>query len=126
MSAPAPSTALPDTPPCPRHPSHAAVGTCARCGGFYCEAEALQHGAHTYCEACGHLPEVSHLERMRQKLWGKRDGWAWLMLASAPLHLTSVGKLFAAALTGQMSVEQALQAAQQSTAREMKRAGYPK
>ena len=39
---------------------------------------------------------------------------------------TSVGKLFAAALTGQMSVEQALQAAQQSTAREMKRAGYPK
>ena len=39
---------------------------------------------------------------------------------------TSVGKLFAAALTGQMTVEQALQAAQQSTAREMKRAGYPK
>jgi sorbitol/mannitol transport system substrate-binding protein len=39
---------------------------------------------------------------------------------------TSVGKLFSAALTGQMPVEQALQAAQQSTAREMKRAGYPK
>ncbi|TNF11177.1 MAG: sugar ABC transporter substrate-binding protein, partial [Pseudomonadales bacterium] len=39
---------------------------------------------------------------------------------------TSVGKLFAAALTGQMQPEQALQAAQQSTAREMKRAGYPK
>ncbi|MDQ7984926.1 sugar ABC transporter substrate-binding protein [Pseudomonas sp. G34] len=39
---------------------------------------------------------------------------------------TSVGKLFAAALTGQMKPEQALQAAQQSTEREMKRAGYPK
>jgi len=39
---------------------------------------------------------------------------------------TSVGKLFAAALTGQMQPEQALQAAQQSTEREMKRAGYPK
>nr|WP_244309114.1 sugar ABC transporter substrate-binding protein [Pseudomonas duriflava] len=39
---------------------------------------------------------------------------------------TSVGKLFAAALTGQMPVQQALQAAQQSTLREMKRAGYPK
>jgi sorbitol/mannitol transport system substrate-binding protein len=39
---------------------------------------------------------------------------------------TSVGKLFAAALTGQMQPDQALQAAQQSTAREMKRAGYPK
>lgn len=88
MSAPAPSTALPETPPCPRHPSHVAVGTCARCGGFFCEAEAIAHGPHTYCEACGHLPEVSHLERMRQELWGKREGWAWLMLASAPLHLT--------------------------------------
>lgn len=39
---------------------------------------------------------------------------------------TSVGKLFSAALTGQMPVQQALQAAQQSTSREMKRAGYPK
>ncbi|MNL21717.1 hypothetical protein D3C87_1430200 [compost metagenome] len=39
---------------------------------------------------------------------------------------TSVGKLFSAALTGQMSVDQALAAAQTSTEREMKRAGYPK
>ena len=39
---------------------------------------------------------------------------------------TSVGKQMSAALTGQMSVEQALAAAQQSTEREMKRAGYPK
>ncbi|KAF2395462.1 ABC transporter substrate-binding protein [Pseudomonas frederiksbergensis] len=39
---------------------------------------------------------------------------------------TSVGKQLSAALTGQMSVEQALASAQQSTEREMKRAGYPK
>lgn len=39
---------------------------------------------------------------------------------------TTVGKLFAAALTGQMTVDQALQSAQSSTEREMKRAGYPK
>ena len=39
---------------------------------------------------------------------------------------TSVGKLFSAALTGQTSVEQALAAAQSTTEREMKRAGYPK
>ena len=39
---------------------------------------------------------------------------------------TSVGKLFSAALTGGMSVDQALQQAQSSTEREMKRAGYPK
>lgn len=39
---------------------------------------------------------------------------------------TQVGKLFSAALTGQMKPEQALAAAQSSTEREMKRAGYPK
>jgi len=39
---------------------------------------------------------------------------------------TQVGKQFAAALTGHMTVDQALAAALQSTLREMKRAGYPK
>ena len=39
---------------------------------------------------------------------------------------TSVGKLFSAALTGGMSVDQALLEAQSTTEREMKRAGYPK
>nr|WP_298136460.1 sugar ABC transporter substrate-binding protein [uncultured Pseudomonas sp.] len=39
---------------------------------------------------------------------------------------TQVGKQFTAALTGHMTVDQALAAAQQSTLREMKRAGYPK
>ncbi|WP_413247582.1 ABC transporter substrate-binding protein [Pseudomonas sp. L5B5] len=39
---------------------------------------------------------------------------------------TQVGKLFSAALIGQTTVDQALAAAQQSTEREMKRAGYPK
>ncbi|MBV6750673.1 sugar ABC transporter substrate-binding protein [Pseudomonas chlororaphis] len=39
---------------------------------------------------------------------------------------TSVGKLFSAALTGQMSVKQALSAAQIATVKDMTRAGYPK
>ena len=39
---------------------------------------------------------------------------------------TSVGKLFSAALTGGMTVDQALAQAQSTTEREMKRAGYPK
>ncbi|WP_409077193.1 ABC transporter substrate-binding protein [Pseudomonas sp. MRSN 12121] len=39
---------------------------------------------------------------------------------------TQVGKLFSAALIGQSTVDQALAAAQQTTEREMKRAGYPK
>ena len=37
-----------------------------------------------------------------------------------------VGQMLAAALTGQMPVEQALQAAQRSTERTMKQAGYIK
>jgi sorbitol/mannitol transport system substrate-binding protein len=39
---------------------------------------------------------------------------------------TSVGQQFAAALAGSTSVDQALAAAQSSTEREMKRAGYIK
>jgi sorbitol/mannitol transport system substrate-binding protein len=39
---------------------------------------------------------------------------------------TQVGKAFSAALIGQTTVDQALAAAQQTTEREMKRAGYPK
>ena len=39
---------------------------------------------------------------------------------------TSVGKLFSAALTGQTTADAALTAAQSTTEREMKRAGYPK
>lgn len=39
---------------------------------------------------------------------------------------TQVGKLFSAALIGQSTVDQALAAAQQTTEREIKRAGYPK
>ena len=39
---------------------------------------------------------------------------------------TMVGQMIAAALTGQMSVDQALQSAQSSTERTMRQAGYPK
>lgn len=39
---------------------------------------------------------------------------------------TAVGKIFSGALTGQTTVDQALAAAQASTERDMKRAGYPK
>src|SRR5471030_770187 len=39
---------------------------------------------------------------------------------------TQVGKFFSGALTGQQTVDQALAAAQTTTEREMKRAGYPK
>ena len=43
-----------------------------------------------------------------------------------PKHLARSYQMIAAALTGQMPVEQALQAAQSSTERTMRQAGYPK
>ncbi|MFY0562357.1 hypothetical protein ACN28E_00830 [Archangium lansingense] len=72
MSAPATSTALQETPCCAHHPGQEAVGTCARCGAFYCEAESIRHGEHTYCESCGGRPEVGHLERL-ERLWDARE-----------------------------------------------------
>lgn len=87
MSATASPSAARETVPCAHHPERPAVGTCARCGVFCCEAEAIHQGEHTYCEACGRRPEVSYVEELRARLWGKRDTWAWLMLLSAPAHL---------------------------------------
>ncbi|PTL77113.1 hypothetical protein [Vitiosangium sp. GDMCC 1.1324] len=72
---------------CALHPERPAVGTCARCGAFFCEPETIRHGERAYCEACGRRPEVSYLEELRVRLWGKRDTWAWLMMLSAPAHV---------------------------------------
>ncbi|HYO73219.1 MAG TPA: hypothetical protein VEU33_44860 [Archangium sp.] len=56
MRAPASSTALPaPTTPCPRHPEHTAVGTCARCGAFFCEPEALRHDEMSLAAISKHL-----------------------------------------------------------------------
>lgn len=87
MSSSAALSPLPEAAPCALHPERPAVGACARCGGFFCEAEARRHGEHTYCAECGQRPEVSYLEQLRARLWGKRDAWAWAMGLSAPAHL---------------------------------------
>ncbi|NMO21726.1 DUF4190 domain-containing protein [Pyxidicoccus fallax] len=64
---------------CNTHPDRAALGTCARCGTFYCsEDRELVHGK-IYCGTCAVLPEVDYLEAFRLKYWGKRDAWAWLV-----------------------------------------------
>ncbi|RKH51020.1 hypothetical protein D7X96_16025 [Corallococcus interemptor] len=65
---------------CAVHPDLPAGGTCFRCGGFFCADCATSVPglvARLYCRACAARPDVNYLEALRQRYWGKRDGWAW-------------------------------------------------
>ncbi|RKG66712.1 hypothetical protein D7V80_18800 [Corallococcus sp. CA054B] len=68
---------------CAVHPDlPAAGGTCFRCGSFICADCATSVpglGVRLYCQACSVRPEVNYLEALRQRYWGKRDGWAWVV-----------------------------------------------
>lgn len=78
---------------CAAHPTALAAGACARCGAFFCEAEAVRTDGRAYCAACGARPEVSRLEPLRQELWGRRDVWNVVVGLSGVLHLTFGGSL---------------------------------
>ncbi|WNG32167.1 hypothetical protein F0U61_00025 [Archangium violaceum] len=67
------------SPRCAVHPDVPAGGVCGRCGGFFCDACATWVLGAVYCTACSALPEVNYLETFRQKLWGRRDTWAWML-----------------------------------------------
>jgi len=69
----------PITPRCATHPEHAASGTCARCGGFFCAACRQLVLYKVYCASCAQRPDINYLELFRRKLWGKRDSSAWTM-----------------------------------------------
>ncbi|MFP2911910.1 DUF4190 domain-containing protein [Pyxidicoccus sp. 3LFB2] len=64
---------------CHAHPDLPVLGACARCGTFYCEQDRWVVNGKAYCEACSVRPEVDYLEGFRQKCWGKRDAWSWLV-----------------------------------------------
>lgn len=66
---------------CATHSEVEATGTCARCGTFYCGVCARPVFGKTWCTACAARPEVHYLEHFRARLWGKRDGSAWVALA---------------------------------------------
>lgn len=65
---------------CATHPEAEASGTCARCGTFYCGRCVREVFGKTWCVACAARPEVHYLENYRARLWGKRDGSAWMAL----------------------------------------------
>lgn len=73
---------LPPQGRCAVHPDLPAGGTCTRCGSFICADCATSVpglGARLYCKACAERPDVNYLEALRQRYWGKRDEWAWVV-----------------------------------------------
>jgi hypothetical protein len=64
---------------CANHVESVAVGTCERCGSYYCASCYKQLGAKRICSACLAIPGIDYLADARNKAWGKRDGWVWYL-----------------------------------------------
>jgi len=62
---------------CPAHPGVEAVGTCSRCGRFYCAAEARIVDSQVFCGTCAERPEVDWLTHHYARLEGRRSGLVW-------------------------------------------------
>jgi hypothetical protein len=86
----------PITPRCAAHPDEPAGGTCARCGTFFCGQCVQWISGQAWCAPCAARPEINYLEQFRLKLWGRRDGWAWLV---------GLGSLILAAIALQLLVK---------------------
>lgn len=65
---------------CPTHPDTPALGSCQRCGAFFCAADRVNVDGAAYCATCGVRPDVDWILGYRNGLLGKRDGWAWYFL----------------------------------------------
>lgn len=84
---------------CATHPEVEAVGTCARCGQFYCAAERVELDAQVYCGTCAVRPDVDWLGIHFRKYEGQRSGLAWSFgLLGLLLGVLGVASLFAGAL----------------------------
>ena len=73
---------------CQSHPEEPVLGTCPRCGTFFCEQDRENVDGRDYCASCAKRPDVDYLEAFRLKYWGKRDLWAWLVGLGGLLNLT--------------------------------------
>ncbi|NOK34287.1 hypothetical protein HMI49_13880 [Corallococcus exercitus] len=83
---------------CAVHPEQPAGGTCTRCGSFICADCATSVpglGVRLYCAACAARPEVNYLEALRQRYWGRRDEWAWVVAGVTLLLCVGVAAAFA-------------------------------
>jgi hypothetical protein len=84
---PVPAAPVAQDARCFVHPEEPALGTCARCGTFFCARDRRTVGDKDYCASCAARPEVDYLEAFRLKYWGKRDVWAWLVAFGAIINL---------------------------------------
>lgn len=95
---PLPTTPMNEGSRCHAHPDHLALGTCTRCGVFFCDQDRRMVDGKPYCGTCAARPDVDYLESFRLKYWGQRDGWAWLVgLGSVANLLTGVFLLLSGA-----------------------------
>lgn len=75
---------------CANHVERVAVGTCERCGSYYCASCYKQLGDRRICSACLAIPRIDYLADARNKAWGKRDGWVWYLGVMFPLTYASI------------------------------------
>lgn len=64
---------------CPTHPGAESVGTCARCGRFYCAPELVELAGQRYCGDCGVREDVDWLGHHYRRLEGTRSGLVWVL-----------------------------------------------
>jgi len=64
---------------CAIHPVRSAAGTCTRCGSFFCDDCHKTIAGRQLCAACLRIPGVDYLREIRDRYWGKRDGWVWYL-----------------------------------------------
>ena len=64
---------------CAYHVDRIAVGTCVRCGSFYCASCYKDLAGKRICSGCLAIPGIDYLADVRNKAWGKRDGWIWYL-----------------------------------------------
>jgi hypothetical protein len=64
---------------CANHVERVAIGTCERCGSYYCASCYKQLASRRICTTCLAIPGVDYLAEARDKVWGKRDGWSWYL-----------------------------------------------
>lgn len=91
--------------PCPTHPESEAIGTCHRCGSFYCQPEQVEVDGFRYCGECGARPDVDWLGQHYRKLEGTRSGLAWfLFLLGSTVAAAAIAALFNAENWGDRAI----------------------
>ncbi|MBU8897214.1 hypothetical protein KRR26_16485 [Corallococcus sp. M34] len=76
-------------PRCAVHPEALAGATCSRCGSFLCAGCTTWRDGSLFCATCAQRPEINYLEQFRQTLWGRRDGWAYIIAGCTALMLVA-------------------------------------